>query len=387
MSQSTHEGSISTRAWAWLVLGLSTTAVGAVAAFNLVVDPTAQLGTGVLEPIAAGPRDRTAKVELLDRLLRDGDPNTPDTVVLGSSRSKKLDPAWLGRPDGFNAAVVGGDLFEARVFAAWLADRIRHDDTRETAGPGSARYPQLVVGVDIEQFRDSSLHGSGFLAVPQVERVARLEAGGGNAASQADEVARVGHLLVSAQILRASIASLRQRIAAGTPHDDIGGEPVAIGDFTARGVPRSDRAYEQDGPRRQRLLADTPRNIQDNVEEYRTTYRNNGARLDDEAVDDLRALVRIARESGGPPPLLYVTPGHPALDVLDALGRSDRHEAVLALLDDVAANGRAIVVDCSHCIDDDTINWLDATHPSPIGMHQLADELAPRLEARTTTGD
>ena len=100
------------------MLGLTIAATAAIATFNLVVDPSAQLGTGLLDPIAAGPRDRVAKATLLDRAIRTG---RVDAVVLGSSRTKKVDPARLGVRDGFNAAVVGGDLFEARVFAAWLA--------------------------------------------------------------------------------------------------------------------------------------------------------------------------------------------------------------------------------------------------------------------------
>lgn len=330
-----------------------------IAAFNALVDPTAQLGSGVLDPVAAGPRDRTAKVRLLER------GSLPPLVVLGSSRSKKLDPAWLlPDHDGINAAVVGGDLFEARVLTAWLADRAKRSKTR---------LPILVVGVDVEQFRDSSLQGSGFLDIPAIADTARSEAGDSDG-SVGDEVDRVGRLLLTWQVTKASVASVRSRArgAAGGAGADAGREESG---FSETGVPTADARWFESA-QAARFARATPGRIEHNIDELRATYANTGANLDADAVDDLRALVRIVRASGGAgqPLLLYVTPANPALvDELGPRGRDERARRVLQLLQDV--DPYAIVVDCTDCIGADDVNWIDATHPSPVGARMLADRL------------
>jgi hypothetical protein len=359
-----HEGPLSARAWTVLVLVGTAVLLTLVAMLNAIVDPTAQLGTGVLDPVAAGPRDRTAKSEILRS--RPG----ATLVTLGSSRSKKLDPAWLGASDGVNAAVVGGDLFEARVLARWLAQRSERTGTA---------FPQLVVGVDVEQLRDSSLQGSGFLDVPLLAGTARREAADAPD-SPLGELERLNGLLLTWQVTKASAASVRARVrGTSAPAADAGGEPADLEDFTDRGVPVDDAAWDDPAIARQRSRR-TPGAIERNVAELRGTYERNGSRLDEGAVADLRALVRIARDAGGPAPLLYVTPGNRALDELDGLGRADRHAAVLALLRDVARGGRAVVVDCARCVDDEPTSWIDATHPSPLGMRQLAERLRMGLD-------
>lgn len=371
-----HEGTLSAHAWAWLCVAATVLGVGGVAGFNLLVDPTAQLGTGVVEPVSLGPRDRLAKVALLDR-----DP-MPSLVVLGSSRTKKLDPAWLGADDGVNAAVVGGDLFEARVLAAWLAKR---------ASATGSEFPQLVVGIDVEQFRDSSLQGSGFLELPQVASIARREAAG-SSGSLADELDRLERLLLTWQVTKASAAALRAHADGRSTH---GGVPVeAVPDdeqFGPTGVPVADDRWLDPATAR-RLAAATPASIERNVDELRGTYANHGAALDPDAVADLRALVQIAHEAGGPPPLLYVTPAHPALGAaLDGEGRAERIAAVRRLLESVARGARAEAVDCIDCIDATDTSWIDATHPSPLGMRQLAarlrDGYAPSATPTERSGD
>jgi hypothetical protein len=363
-----HDGSVSARTWARMVLVASALLAAVVIAFNAVVDPTAQLGTGLLEPIAAGPRDRVAKVELFDR------DQMPPVVVLGSSRTKKLDPAWLGASDGVNAAVVGGDLFEARVLAAWIA---------ELTQDRWSGYPQLVVGVDVEQLRDSSLQGSGFLAVPQLEAIARREAAGADG-SLAGELDRLERLLLTAQVTKASAASLRARLSKGATAraGQDGGDAVGADQFTATGVAIDDARWQQPAIARGRA-ARTAGAIEANVAALEGTYRANGSRLDADAIADLQALARIVRDAGGPPPLLYLTPAHPrAIEGLAPLGREARREGVLRLLRSLERSNLAAVIDCERCIDDADTSWIDATHPSPLGMQQLAARLSGALPLR-----
>ncbi len=357
-------GSISLRSWAWLMLAATVVLCAALAAFNAVVDPTAQLGSGVLEPVAAGPRDRTAKVDLLDRDA------LPPLVVLGSSRTKKLDPTWLGAPDGVNAAVVGGDMFEARVLAAWIVERAQATD---------GDVPQFVVGIDVEQFRDSSLQGSGFLDVPRLEAVARVQAAGSDG-SVGDELDRLERLLLSWQVTKASLASVRARLR-GTTRDAAEDERVESG-FSRTGVPAADARWE-DPAAALRFARATPGAVERNLAELDSTYGANGAELDSDAVDDLRALVDLVHAAGGPPPLLYLTPAHPALRTRFAtFGRSGRRSGVQELVDDIASDGRAFVVDCELCVDSADTSWIDATHPSPLGARQLAERLHDVLATR-----
>jgi hypothetical protein len=358
-----HDGSISARAWAWWLLGALAAATAAIVAFNAAVDPTAQLGSGIVgEPVAAGPRDRVAKVALLEE-------SSPRLVVLGSSRTKKLDPAWLG-DDGMNAAVVGGDAFEARVLAAWLAERSRAADEP---------FPQLVVGVDVEQLRDSSLQGSGFLDVPELAPVARREAAGADG-SIAGELDRLERLLLTWQVTKASAASLRARLRSGASDVGEAEEVAAIDEFTTTGVPTDDARWADPDAAERRARA-TPAAIERNLRELRGTYEANGARLDPDAVADLRALVRIARDAGGPTPLLYLTPAHPrTVEELGNDGRDERRDAIWVLLRGFERNDLATVVDCTTCIDDSDTSWIDATHPSPLGMRQLAARLAIELD-------
>jgi hypothetical protein len=358
------------RTFALLLLGVTLGLLACVAAFNAIVDPTAQLGTGLFDPIAQGPRDRASKVELLEQGA------VPTVVVFGSSRSKKLDPAWLVQGEGergVNGAVVGGDMFEARVLAAILAKR-----SRTTGAP----FPQLVVGVDVEAFRDSSLQGSGFLDVPSAATIARREAGD-SSGSVSDELERYNRLLLTAQVSKASLASLRARVG-GTLRSIKPKPTLELDEFNERGIPKADAKWF--GPAVGQLARRTPGKIQDSIGEYRGIYDSIGTSPDPDAVDDLRALVRIAHEAGGPPPLLFITPANPAFRrAFDGIGRRRRHATVLALLRRLSAGGDATYIDCAHCIGDAQRNWIDGVHPSPIGAKQLAKRLSRAVRAIETS--
>lgn len=358
----TSTTTMSPRAWtAWLI-GLVVCGCALIAVANAIVDPTAQLGTQIIEPIASGPRDRAAKVELLEAA------GNPDIVVMGSSRSKKLDPMWV-EPEAtrpINAAVVGGDLFEGRVLTALLDEQL-----------AGKQFPQLLVGIDVEQFRESSLHGSGFLSVPDAERIARREASGSEG-SLGDELERYGRLLLSWQVTKASLASLRAR-TRGAEHPKADDETKDLDEFTDRGMPAEDARWFHG--RAAKLAESLPERIEESLQIYRGRYARVTDKLNEDAVKDLRALVRIAREHNGPPPVLYITPAHPVFaEEFEDKGRPKRRERVLALLTELAIDGDVIVLDCSECIEDAPRYWIDAVHPSPLGAKQLAVRLAKRLD-------
>jgi hypothetical protein len=97
--------------------------LAAVLAFNVVVDPLALAGTGLV-PTAVEP-DRSIKLDLLQHLKRG-----PQILILGDSRGRQAEPSQLQRLTGhtsFNAAVTGGSAPEAYVFVRFAADRFPHE--------------------------------------------------------------------------------------------------------------------------------------------------------------------------------------------------------------------------------------------------------------------
>ena len=96
--------------------------LGAIFAFNAIVDPFSLVGTRLLP--TAIENDRTTKLDLIDKLKQN-----PQIVVLGSSRSRQADPAFiktLTGKTGFNAGVTGGDSADAWVMVRNIAARFPH---------------------------------------------------------------------------------------------------------------------------------------------------------------------------------------------------------------------------------------------------------------------
>ncbi len=107
-------------------LGSFFVVLASVLAFNVVVDPLALAGTGVV-PTAVEP-DRSIKLDLLGKLK-----HGPQILILGDSRGRQAEPAQLRRLTGhtaFNAAVTGGSAPDAYVFVRYAADRFPHQKRR-----------------------------------------------------------------------------------------------------------------------------------------------------------------------------------------------------------------------------------------------------------------
>jgi hypothetical protein len=103
-------------------LGSFFAVLAGVLTFNVVVDPFALAGSGVV-PTAVEP-DRSIKLDLLQKLKRG-----PQILILGDSRGRQAEPAFLRRLTGrnaFNAAVTGGSAPDAYVFVRLAADRFPH---------------------------------------------------------------------------------------------------------------------------------------------------------------------------------------------------------------------------------------------------------------------
>ncbi|MDQ2967528.1 MAG: hypothetical protein M3R37_04325 [Actinomycetota bacterium] len=93
-----------------------------VLALNVLVDPFALAGTGLLP--AAVETDRSIKLNLIEEL-----PRNPEILILGSSRARQAEPSFLKRltgHTGFNAAVTGGTAADGWVMTRYAADRFPH---------------------------------------------------------------------------------------------------------------------------------------------------------------------------------------------------------------------------------------------------------------------
>jgi hypothetical protein len=107
-------------------LGSFLAVLAVVLAFNVVVDPLALAGTGLV-PTAVEP-DRSIKLDLLQHFERG-----PQILILGDSRGRQAEPSQLHRLTGrtaFNAAVTGGSAPEAYVFVRYAADLFPHQKRR-----------------------------------------------------------------------------------------------------------------------------------------------------------------------------------------------------------------------------------------------------------------
>jgi hypothetical protein len=92
--------------------------LAAILALNVTIDPFALAGSGIVP--TAVESDRAAKLTLLQHLG-----HSPDILILGSSRSRQAEPAYLQKltgHDGFNAGVTGGTSADEYVYVRYAAD-------------------------------------------------------------------------------------------------------------------------------------------------------------------------------------------------------------------------------------------------------------------------
>lgn len=92
--------------------------LAAIFMFNAIVDPLSLIGWRILPP--AVETDRSIKLDLIQKLT-----TNPQVVVLGSSRSRQAEPAFIdkltGLKTGFNAGVTGGTAADAWVMTRNIA--------------------------------------------------------------------------------------------------------------------------------------------------------------------------------------------------------------------------------------------------------------------------
>jgi hypothetical protein len=111
------------------VIGFLVTLLGllaAVLALNVTIDPFALAGSGVVP--TAVESDRSIKLTLMENLKRG-----PEILILGSSRSRQAEPAYLQKltgHTGFNAGVTGGTSADEYVYVRFAASLFPHQKRR-----------------------------------------------------------------------------------------------------------------------------------------------------------------------------------------------------------------------------------------------------------------
>ncbi len=111
--------------------------LGGVAALNVIVDPTAIFGSGLLPPLVWN--DRAEKLSLLRQA------KAVDTLVIGSSRAMKVEPEFLDQ-------LAGGTAFNAALNSAQAEDYLAiYRYARHSAG-----HPirTIILAIDPEAFHN-----------------------------------------------------------------------------------------------------------------------------------------------------------------------------------------------------------------------------------------
>ena len=312
----------------------------AVLAFDVVVDPWGQLGTGIFPSLI--PTDRPVKAALVDRLAQ-----APQLVIFGSSRALKINPAYLqarlGQP-GFNAGVSDGEPEDAWAFLNLIHSRF------------PKAHPHFLYMLDVEAFRGTP--DPGVLDTPQLARYIPF---------RARWSARVHGLLplLSWKGVRASIRVVR-KTAFGN------GIPLRNTVFAANGF----RIVDSHDIARARgsTFADQLRGSE---ALYSWVYRTLYHRLSPTQESYFeRTLAKM--DAWGEPPLIVLTPIHPAMRaVLGPLGWNVRHRQALAYLDALSKRYRFTLLDMTSLssFGGSPRLFYDGFHLTIPNMHRLLDTL------------
>lgn len=331
----------------WL-LSAALVGVGLVAGVNWYVDPTGVTGRTTKWLVAENSEVRSAKLDLYEQALTNGE--APEIVLLGSSRTMKVDPATIERLTGaraFNAAVSGGVPRDAWLFVKLMEQR-----------QGDA-FPHLVWGLDVDAFRDKQLR-DGLSTDPRMSRfVSRGE-------RFVTRVASAG-TLTELQTLKASVRSVIKGGSAGR-------EPREQR-FSDAGMQLWSLPLEKTDEFREKLIRRQIAMYAGFVFE-RDSYEG----IEEEPLGEFVDAIRIANEHGDVP-TIFLTPYHPlAEDLLERYGIQERAREVRAELDRIQRVGdvRFELADLSklESFGGDPDQFYDGIHMTPANTDRLLGRLS-----------
>jgi hypothetical protein len=325
---------------AWLLIGAALTLL-AVGAFTALVDPYGGLGTGLFPTEVTV--DATVKANLADRLAQ-----PPGIVVLGSSRSLKMNPAYLAQRGGvpaFNAGVRGGTPVEAYAMTRYLHDRF----------PSTKQH--YVWMLDVEAFRSDRID-TNLLNDPRLNGYFPLS----------ERLAARAHAfwpLLSWQGAKDALHVVRSEINGSAPS-------------AARSLQVATREFRADGYHRVR----EPSDWKFEFNKYRGFYEHGAfPRLQSLPVEYLTKTLALMN-SWGAVPTIVITPIHPKLQrILAPLGWTDRHHDLLVLLSRLHRTYRFQLVDESFISSWNGVphDFADGVHLFSTNMRRLTDAVLARF--------
>lgn len=313
----------------WLLASVLLSCVGLLALLWWL-DPISVTGRQTRFSVVENGGVRQAKLDLMEELT-----TAPDVLVLGSSRSMKLDPDEIEKVSGataFNGAVSGGTSQDMYLYA-------RYAEQLWGGGGGSAdEYPHLVIGVVNDVLRYT---GTAALD-PRLRRfLPRTE--------QERDPLEVTEQLLQLKTLEAAARATRRvvpREGIGALLDPTGGATEVDAGLTTTGKQKGNQRENLD-ERGMQLFdpgADYSAPLAKRVETQMTTFVQRSYKADAayEGVDPrglelLRRTIKLANEHGDVP-TLWTTPFQPgALEYLPE-AYHDRDRAFRAAIKELQAD-------------------------------------------------
>jgi len=333
------------------VVTLLATALGVVATVflvNVLVDPYGTVGTNLL---ASGvPRDPSTKAALLKQLDA-----PPGLVVLGSSRSLKVQPAYLRRLTGervFNAGLRDATPVEEYALVHFIHDRF----------PGA--HIHWLWLLDVEAFRGDTISpallDSADLA-PYVSRTDRLT-------SRFQGIVD----LLSWRALEDSVASIRADHSSEPSLSGAGMSPHRIRHLIARSEGFAPDGYYT------RIDYDWVKGTR----KYEAMY-GDGSLYTHLAGLPKSYMARTLRDlnSWGEEPVIVLTPMHPKLEhELGPVGWSGRHRELVAALRRLRSTYRFRFLDFTsiRSFGGDPDGFYDPVHMRPANLHRMLSAVFAR---------
>lgn len=334
------------------VVTLLATALGAIVAVflvNVLVDPYGTVGTNLL---ASGvPRDPSTKAALIKGLTK-----PPELVVLGSSRSLKLQPSYLHRLTGedvFNAGLRDATPVEEYALVHFIHDRFP-----------DARIHWLWL-LDVEAFRSDQVSPA-LLDSPDLAPYV----------SQSDRLtARVHGIvdLLSWRALEDSLASIR---ADESPADAPGAHSRRIGPHIRHLIRRSE-GFAPDG-----YYTRVDYNWGKSRLKYEAMY-GDGSLYTHLSGLSKTYLERTLRDMNawGEAPVIVLSPMHPDLErELGPVGWSGRHRDLVAYLSQLRSTYRFRYLDFTsiRSFGGDRKGFFDPVHMREPNLHRMLSAIAAR---------
>ncbi len=336
--------------FALVLLFVAALVSGAVVALNAFADPYGTLGTHVLPTMTTS--DRTVKADAIEALDQ-----APELVVLGSSRSMRYEPEYLGEKTGlstFNAGVngIGGPV------DMWAMTQFIHEVWPEAR-------PAYFWLLDVE----------GFVPVTVGARTSnepRLAKYVGVASAGNDPV----------QLARAIVENRTTMFSLATAKDSarliLYREEAVAKESSFRKTIRADGALRE----RRWTEKEWKKRYSESVDRYSDLHRNVFKALDPEAKDYFERTLRFMNEQGATP-IIALTPINPKLrKIVGPLGWTDRHEEVVSYLESLQSEYSFVLVDTTDqtLFGADPTQWYDGVHMTTVNTRRAIDYILEETE-------